>query len=255
MPDLPLHPSPGALPAPPAQSQRVVIGLYGLPGAGKSYMLNKLKQNIGHQDFSFHEGSEQIAKLVPGGLEAFKKMKDDDKVHWRALAIETIGNTSAESGKPAIVTGHYMFRSDEDAVGSVVCTRKDLNVYTHILYLDVPVQRIVDRRRDDKERTRPPISKTRIEEWQEFEKKELRRLCRQHGILFLIVSPDASSPPRIIKLLEDFRANSEEYNLIKAKRQLDGALQDQPKTVLVIDGDRTLAAGDTGALFWTAVSN
>ncbi|MDI1493105.1 MAG: hypothetical protein OHK93_004892 [Ramalina farinacea] len=216
--------------------------------------MGQLKEWLGHEDFTFHEGSEQIAKLVPGGLEAFKKMKDNEKEHWRKLAIETIGKESAESGKPAIVTGHYMFWSDEEAVGSVVCTKKDLDVYTHILYLDVPVKWIVDRRRDDKERARPPISKTRVEEWQEFEKRELRRLCREYGILFSLVSPDPTSLSQILRLLQDFRVHSEEYNLIEAKRQLDDAIQSQQNTVLVIDGDRTLATGDTGALFWKAVS-
>lgn len=249
MTDLPLRPSAGAYPAPPANGQRVVVGLYGLPGAGKSYILNQVKQNLGHEDFTFHEGSEQIAKLVPGGLEAFKKMSNDDKVHWRELAIEAIGKKSAESGQTAVVTGHYMFWSDEEEVGSVVCTPKDLDVYTHILYLHVPVQAIVDRRRDDKERARPAVSKTRVAQWQELEERELRQLCRQHSILFCLVSPS-----QILRLLQDFRVHSEEHNLIEAKRRLDSAIQSQKKTVLVIDGDRTLATGDTGALFWKAVS-
>ena len=235
-------------------SHRVVVGLYGLPGAGKSFTMGQLKDWLGHEDFTFHEGSEQIAKLVTGGLEAFKKMKDDDKKYWRERAIETIGKGSADSGKPAIVTGHYMFWSDEQPVGSVVCTEKDLDVYTHVLYLDVPAQRIVDRRRDDKVRARPPLSKTRVEEWQEFEKRELRLRCRQHGILFSLVSQDATSPAPIAELLQDFRVHSEEYNLIESKRRLDGAVQSQQKTMLVIDADKTLAAEDTGALFWKAVS-
>ena len=250
MPDLPLRPSAGAPPAPPAKSQRVVVGLYGLPGAGKSYVLNQLKQNLGHEDFTFHEGAGQIAKLVPGGLEAFKKMKDDDKVHWRKLAIEAIGKESAESGKTAVVTGHYMFWSDEEEIGSVVCTSKDLDVYTHALYVHMPAQWIVDRRRDDKERARPSISKTRVAEWQELEERELRRLCRQHGILFCVVSLH-----QILEMLQDFRVHDEDYNLKEAKHQLDSVLQSQQSTVLVIDGDKTLAAGDTGALFWEAVSD
>ena len=250
MPDLPLRPSAGAHPAPNANSQRVVVGLYALPGAGKSYILSQLKQNLGHEEFTFHEGSEQIAKLVPGGLEAFKKMNDNDKVHWRGLAIEAIGKGSAESGKTAVVTGHYMFWSDGEEVGSKVCTPKDLEVYTHILYLHVPVQAIVDRRRDDKERVRPPVSKTRVAEWQNLEERELRQLCRQHGILFCLVSPS-----QVLGMLQDFRVHSEEYNLQEAKGQLDGALQSQQKTVLVIDGDKTLAAEDTGALLWKAFSN
>lgn len=255
MAHLPIRTLAGVHAGAPANGKPVVVGLYGLPGAGKTYTLKELERHLGTEDVALYEGSEQIAKLVPGGLEAFKKMDDAEKVHWRELAIEKIGKASAASGKPAVVTGHFMFWSDGEEGGSMVCTPKDLEVYTHILYLDVPVQRILDRRGDDQKRARTAISKGRLAEWQELEQRELRRLCRQHAILFSLLSPQRASPCQILELLHDFGVHCEESNLAEAKRQVDGALQDEEKTLLVIDADKTLAAEDTGALFWSIISS
>jgi hypothetical protein len=52
-----------------------IIGLYGIPGAGKSHYLSKLEvlsQSEVTHPFQFFEGSSVINSLIPGGLVAFK---------------------------------------------------------------------------------------------------------------------------------------------------------------------------------------
>jgi uracil phosphoribosyltransferase len=90
------------------------------------------------------------------------------------------------------------------------------------------------------------------------EKIELRDLCRQHNILFSIVS--SPTPNKIATLLHDFRCHTEEDNLRRAESRLDDIVvgcdcQPAPDVALVMDGDRTLAAADTGMLFWKTLSN
>lgn len=58
---------------------------------------------------------------------------------------------------------------------------------------------------------------------------------------------------KVSTLLSDFHLHTEQYNLSYAESRLDEALiagNGQLQTVFVIDADRTLAAEDTGALFW-----
>ena len=59
----------------------VVVGLYGVPGSGKTFLLNQLKQELGQTHFAFYEGSEMIASVVPGGLDAFQSMEEQEKAH------------------------------------------------------------------------------------------------------------------------------------------------------------------------------
>lgn len=43
-----------------ASNKAVVIGLYGVPGSGKTFLLSQLKQEFGKESFEFYEGSEVI---------------------------------------------------------------------------------------------------------------------------------------------------------------------------------------------------
>ena len=236
-----------------------VVGLYGIPGSGKTFLLNWLAQLLEQEHFQFHEGSQEIADLVPGGLDAFQKLDDAEKLHWRQLAIDTVGRKATESGRIAVVAGHFMFWPEEDEAGLCVCTRKDLDTFTHILYLDIPPELVAQRCRNDGQRRRPWVSIEHLRRWQHLEKSELRRLCHENGILFSAVSsPPEALLTKISRLLLDFRHHTEEQNLYRAERKLDEALaplngKHEVETVLVLDADKTLAADDTGWLFWQLV--
>ncbi len=199
-----------------------------------------------------------IATVVPGGLDAFHGMSEQEKAHWRGHAIGAIEKSCADSGKVAIVAGHFMFWSEKQEKGQPVCTKNDLKVYTHILYLDTPAEHVAQRRLGDTERSRPSSSTSHLCKWQKEEKAQLRDLCRDHSILFALVAPSPMLRKKVTKLLHDFRCHTEKYNLSQAVSVLDSAIaasKGQLKTVLVMDADKTLAAEDTGALFWKKVSD
>ena len=243
-----------------SNQKAIVVGLYGVPGCGKSYLLKQLEQKFGDVHFAFYEGSAMFKTLVPGGLEAFKGMEKPDKEHWRKRAIDRIGKECADSKKVGVVAGHFMFWPEEEQAGTPACTDNDLKVFTHILYLNIPAVVVEERTRNDPERKRPITSASRLHIWQQEEKTHLHNLCRQHGILFLLLSPRPSETTlldRVSTLLLDFKAHDENYNLLQAKSRLKdfiAAGQGQLKTVLVMDADRTLAPEDTGVLFWKKVS-
>ena len=241
-----------------SNNKAVVVGLYGVPGSGKTFLLDQLKQELGQEYFAFYEGSKMIATVVPGGLDAFQKLEEQEKMHWRQLAIDTIGKKSADSGQVAVVAGHFMFWPEEEEAGWPVYTQNDLDTFTHILYLDVPAEVVAQRHLDDTQRNRPSTSVTHLRKWQQAEKNQLRRLCRHHSILFSLVSPHPTLLNKVLTLLRDFRHHTEKYNLSYAESRLDEAVvagQGRLETMLVMDADRTLAVEDTGMLFWERVSS
>ena len=235
-----------------AHSKAVVVGIYGIPGSGKSYFLNQLEKELGGKHFAYYEGSKVIDMIVPSGLDAFKMMAEQDQAYWRGLAIGKIGADCADLGKVGVVTGHFMFWSEEEDSGSPVYTEKDMQTFSHILYLDFPVKVVAQRRALDTKRIRPSFSANHLHRWQQTEITQLRDLCRIHGVLFTLISLDRTE--RVSALLRDFQQHNEEYNTSCAINMLDKALLlDRPhqlQTVLVLDGDKTLTADDTGSLFW-----
>ncbi|KAE8149996.1 uracil phosphoribosyltransferase [Aspergillus avenaceus] len=235
-----------------AHGKAVVVGIYGISGSGKSNLLEQLEKELGGEYFAYYEGSKVIDTIVPGGLDAFKMMAEQDQAHWRGLAIDKIGKMCTDLGKVGIVTGHFMFWSEEEDTGSTVYTERDMQTFSHILYLDFPAKIFAQRRQLDTKRTRPSFSANHLHRWQQTEIAQLRELCRIHGVLFTLISFDRTE--RVSALLRDFQQHNEEYNTSCATKMLDEALLLDPphplETVLVLDADKTLAAEDTGLLFW-----
>ncbi|KAI1651287.1 uracil phosphoribosyltransferase-domain-containing protein [Daldinia loculata] len=235
----------------------VIIGLYGVPGCGKSYLLKELKQELNAETFEFYEGSEVISSLVPGGLSAFKKLEESEKDHHRKLAIDHIAQSCSVTGRVGVVVGHFMFWEEGEETGRIVCTKNDLEVYTHILYLNIDPELISRYRLDDTERARPLVSVEHLCKWQEAEKIQLRQLCYDNNILFSSISPKRWSLFQISTLIRDFQHHTKDVNLSRAVDKLDRTLANgthQLHTMLVLDADKTLVAEDTGKLFWEVAS-
>lgn len=92
-----------------SNAKAVVVGLYRVPGSGKTFLLNKLRRELEQEHFAFYEGSKVIATVVPGGLKAFHSLDEAKKLHWRQRAIDMIKKVCIASGKTAVITGHFMF--------------------------------------------------------------------------------------------------------------------------------------------------
>lgn len=236
----------------------VVIGLYGLPGSGKTFMLERLRETIGQKDFAFFDGSKVLDDVVAGGLNQFHQMEEKEKLHWREVAIDSVRAECAKHGQTGIVAGHFMLWAEDAPVGSAIYTPRDLATYTHIIYLSVPAEAVARRCAADKIRDRPAYSYRHLRKWQSAEMTELRSLCRKHGILLSYITPSVTAVHRVATIVQDFRMHSEQSNVASAERLLDDIVvsrEGKLQTMLVFDADKTLAAQDSGFLFWGEVSN
>ena len=182
----------------------VVIGLYGLPGAGYSTMLNELQDQLGTDRSMFFEGAEMIDDLVKGDLEVFKSMDATDQIYDHGQAITTIAKRCTETGKAGVVTGHFAFLGLERELRTSVWTAKDQETYTHILYLNLSADVVSECGRVDPHRSRPPLKFEILSKWPNFEKEHLRRLCYENGMLF---SP-IDDTHNVINLISDFRTHN-----------------------------------------------
>lgn len=94
---------------------------------------------LNNEEFSFYDGSTVIDTIVPGGLETFHSMSKPKRIEWRENAITWISNDCIKRSTTGIVAGHLMFWREDclDESAESIRTQRDLEVFTHILYLDV----------------------------------------------------------------------------------------------------------------------
>ncbi|KAK6592003.1 uracil phosphoribosyltransferase [Botrytis cinerea] len=199
------------------RAKPIVIGIYGLPGSGKSYLLSHLRR--------YPKLPENVFKSTP-----------QDQV--------------------SVVAGHFMFWPEENESGDQVWTASDLEVYTHIIYMSVPAEIIAERRQNDTRLSRTPTSAEHLQRWQDIEQNMLKALCRESGIAFSVLASTSNLVADCAQQLCNFRLHTEIHNLKHAEDRLDeifGPNREKLETVLVIDGDKTLTSMDTGVMFWEKV--
>jgi uracil phosphoribosyltransferase/adenylate kinase/phosphoserine phosphatase len=261
-----------------------VIGIYGLPGSGKSKLSTVLEQTLNHDAdrFEFFEGSEMIKEFLPEGvdLNSFKSLSADQKLRIRESAINEVVKACRVLQKPGVVTGHFIFWDGEGEVSKPVMNDADKQAFTHILYLDVKAEEVFRRREEDNRtdsRTRTVMGVEKLEKWQEREMSGLRGLCRDNEILFTTVH-DHYQATELIKNFVRFNSKNNEESVaeeleksVKAQafghnsreiEESDGGESalitlmknmmetSKIKTMLVIDADKTLAPEGASKLFW-----
>ncbi|KAJ4404708.1 hypothetical protein N0V85_004819 [Neurospora sp. IMI 360204] len=253
--------------APPTVPKPIIIGMYGLPGSGKSTILEHLKKSLPSDMFAVYEGSAVIASLMgpARGLDDFHALSDEDKTRYRELAITQIRDECQKSGLAGIVAGHYMFWPRGSEQGTVVWTKADQDTFTHIFYLQLAAETLCRRRQRDQVRKREAVTPGHLHKWQEEEMQQLDAIAKDSEVRFVGLDGAKESESlvsKISKRLHKFRTESEDCNHVRLLATVDGmvakvtACRDaKVTTALVFDADKTLTAKDTGKEFWKRESS
>ncbi|SMR54829.1 unnamed protein product [Zymoseptoria tritici ST99CH_3D1] len=252
--------------APPTQylpllgTKPKLIAIFGLPGSGKTHLLRHLQHTLPFQHFAFFEGSEVIAEVMAssGGLPAFLSMDNANKRIVRDTAIRNIVETCTSSERIGIMTGHCIFWDEGEECPGSILGNADWAAFTHILYLKVDPATIRARTLADQSRPRPDTSKEHLQLWQDDEMRDLRMNSLQHDILYSSVSGKPEEIQNTVKtFITDFAEHDEQVNMSRALQHLDSSLPPgrSIETMLVLDGDKTLTASDTGDILWDMIKD
>jgi adenylate kinase len=236
-----------------------LVGLYGIQGVGKSYILKK----FANERIEWHvcDGSDLIREVLKDQdqtMEYFNhNMTSIERADVRKAAIE-----SAKK-KPGVtlVAGHGSFATKEDDASLTfnnVFTSADGAAYDHIIYLEKPAGVVFDQVEKDMERSRTTLSTEQLQLWMDYEKELLEVKCLEHGIAFRVFCLDGSNDHlNLIDIItEKVVMPACEGARLKSEQALIMSIKEVPAAdvYLLIDGDRTLVPQDTGTLFFDQVS-
>ncbi|KAH6621797.1 uracil phosphoribosyltransferase-domain-containing protein [Boeremia exigua] len=234
----------------------LIVGLYGVSGAGKSHLLEILSNSRLAQRLDFVDGSSLIYHRY--GLTGFKELTPAEQYTQRVELMTDLVKERRSKEKGIVVGGHLLLWESEAEEPRNIGTDADWKAYTHIVYFQVDPQVLQFRRNNDNSRERNPVSVKHLTEWQARERAALRKVCYEKRISFTTITEHAGMskkkiPGRVHALLTNILNSSEEGNLAAVDAELESDISlhgHDLETMLVLDADKTLAAQDAGALFW-----
>lgn len=201
------------------------IGLYGLPTAGKTYILNAVR------NLEVLSGSSLLRKLAPN----FSDLSENQKSGVRKqLALQLYNK------EKFIMDGHYSFGDN------VVFTEEDGELYDTFIYLYVDPDILIERM-EASNRNRKYL-KYNIENWQKFEIESLREYCHKNNKDFYVVDNPVKGFFQDISLVLEFIDSIERgFSCVNYAKNVIKRIGIH-EIVSLVDGDKTLIKEDSGAI-------
>lgn len=201
------------------------IGLYGMPTAGKTYILDRI-------DFlEVIVGSKLLRQYDPD----FDKRDEEGREHdRREVAKIMMAKTDF------IMDGHYAF-GDE-----IAFTEDEGEMYDVYLYLYIDPQVLTARMEQSAKNQK--YLKYDIAEWQEREICGLRSYCHTHNKDFYIIdNPPANSNEDVEKVIEFIRAITQGHSCLSFAKHIVSQIlaASDSTTITLLDGDKTLTIEDS----------
>ena len=204
------------------------IGLYGLPTAGKSFILNALK------NLDVLSGSSLLKEIAP----EFHLLTDKEKSDVRKkLALKLMDRDNF------IMDGHYSF-DDE-----IVFTNEDGKLYDTFLYLYIEPS-VLQERMSHSIRNNKYL-KFNIEQWQRFELESLRDYCHENNKDFYVLdNPKKGFFKDISMILEFIDSIMCGFSCVQYAKSISKSILNaiSGNKVTLLDGDKTLILEDSCGL-------
>lgn len=205
------------------------IGLYGMPSAGKTHLLNQV-------DFMpVFEGSTLLKQLCP----EFHSLSADGKSQIRSKLAKSLMAKGS-----FIMDGHYAFGSE------TAFTKDDGLLYDMFLYLyispDVLKQRMATSIKDSK------YLIYNIEKWQNDEITALRAYCHDNNKDFYVIDDPVEGYYRDCSVVLSFiKAIQAGFSCFSFARECASSILEQSTNpfITLLDGDKTFIVEDSSVVF------
>ncbi len=198
------------------------IGLYGLPTAGKTFILNAVR------NLEVLSGSTLLRKIAPD----FHDLANAEKDAIRKQLAQDLKEKDR-----FIMDGHYSFGD------KVVFTEEDGSLYDAFLYLYVDPE-ILAKRMEDSIRNNKYL-KYDLKRWQDFEIDSLREYCHKNNKDFYVIdNPEKGFFANINIILEFIDSIVCGFSCVKYAEDIANKIG-AGELVSLVDGDKTFILEDS----------
>lgn len=237
-------------------SESIVIGVYGISGVGKSHALAKIATD--RIEWRCADGSQIIEERLKEHGKTMDYFQNTMTPSQKAAVREEVIHSVRKSPGVTVIAGHCSFPTGSSPEFKDIFTSADGMSYDAIFYLEKPPSVIFNQRKRDSYRTRQDLPIDFLQRWIDHEKVVLEDKCAKFDILFEVVPCNNTDDCQdlIRRILQSVVAPAASAAKFKSEEALRAAIQaDIPKAdvYLLIDGDRTLCAQDTGCLFFDQI--
>ena len=201
------------------------IGLYGMPTAGKSYIMERI-------DFmpSFN-GSKLLREMLPD----FDAASESDRNLTRQRLADKLRDIDS-----FIMDGHYAFGNQ------VVFTESDGLLYDVFIYLYISPDKLMERMKVSERNCK--YLKYDISEWQKREVESLRAYCHINEKDFYVLdNPPENVFDDVSEIIDFIKDVSDGYSCVALAGDIAKDILEKSKsdTIILMDGDKTLTLEDT----------
>lgn len=201
------------------------IGLYGLPTAGKSFVLSAVR------NLDVLSGSSLLKELAPN----FHKLTEDEK-----KAVRTELALQLRKKDRFIMDGHYSFGD------KIVFTEADGQLYDTFLYLYVAPE-IISARMSDSIRNNKYLQYD-INRWQLFEIESLRAYCHANNKDFYVIDNPGKGFFSDISIIPEFiDCIVAGYSCVNYAKEVVYKI-DKSDVITLLDGDKTFIKEDSSSV-------
>ena len=201
------------------------IGLYGMPAAGKTYILNQI-------DFIETAAGGRLLRECDPDFDS----RDET---GRETARKAFAKKMAQK-ESFIMDGHYAFGSE------TAFTEDDGRMYDAFLYLYISPE-ILKTRMESSEKNRKYL-RYDIEKWQDDEIVSLREYCHRHNKDFYVIdNPLENSFSDVSEVVRFIRDIVSGYSCVAYAKKCTNEIlkQSHSEIILLFDGDKTLTKEDS----------